>query len=141
MQTCHQAGHQIGAERGRDAKADGADQGIGGGGADLFQIGDIEQDAACAVEQLATERGQDRLRAALEQRRTDDRFQRADLLRQRWLRDAHLLGGTGEAAGIGQRDEIAQLAKGGSGAGHGVTSDCVERTAGMAGETRRARYG
>lgn len=49
--------------------------------------------------------------APVEQRRADFLFQLPDLLRQRRLRHAKLLGRAGEVLGLGRGDEIAQVAQ------------------------------
>ena len=44
-----------------------------------------------------------------EQRAAEAALQRADLLRERGLRDLHQVGGVGEVAGVGHGDEVGQL--------------------------------
>ena len=51
------------------------------------------------------------LAAAVQQRRADDLFQPPDLLAQGWLGDEHPLRGVSEAACIGDRGEVTQVAQ------------------------------
>jgi hypothetical protein len=80
-------------------------------GADLGLLG-LRQDRLGVGKEGAAGVGQRHAaRMALEQRDLDLAFQGADLLRQRRLLHAELLGGTGDMAFVGHSDEVAEMAQ------------------------------
>lgn len=79
----------------------------------LFDVAGLGKDAACAAQDLAPCRSEDRpARAALDEHRAKSRLQPTHLHREGRLRDVHGFRRAAEMTGVSQGDEAFELAKG-----------------------------
>ena len=119
------AGQQVGRDRRDDADAQRPGQRIAQPPGGVDQIVGVDQHAARALDQvLARRREQHAPAVALEQAHAERALELRELRAQRRLRHAALLGRAPEAARVGDRDRVLELAQRG---GVGRRSDMIVR--------------
>jgi hypothetical protein len=108
----HDGRHKVVRDRRQEADAHVAELAVSGAADGVDRALGLREDRARLAQQHRADLGQlDAAGTALEQRNPELRLERADLLRERLLRDVQSPRGAGEVALLRDGDEVAQLAQ------------------------------